>query len=172
MGRIGHNFPPPDQLPIPHDVRPGPGWTQQMLEMADHIGPYRTLLIVERFGGQRIYIPADAEKGKCYGPRGTLRDLIGIAAARKLSQIYRREYLVIPTAGAALRRARRAPLLATVRESEMTITEASLRTRSARTYVSHLINNTREGADDDAPRPRAPGRRSSGQPDLFGDLDE
>ena len=50
MNRPGHNFPPVDQLPIPENVQPGPGWTDQMREMADHIGAYPTMLIVDRYG--------------------------------------------------------------------------------------------------------------------------
>jgi hypothetical protein len=168
MSSIGHNFPPPDRLPIPEDVRPGPGWTDQMLEMADHIGPYRTLQLVERFGGMRIYIPADPERGKVYEGRGSIIDVIGIGAAAKLSAIYRREYLIIPTARYALARARRQALIASARAGRLSIAEAARQFGTSRPYMSELVNNSDEATGHRSARPSA---RSTGQADLFGDED-
>lgn len=89
-------------------VRPGKGWTPQMLEMADHIGAYFTLLISQALGGRQVYIPADFRKNR-------LADIVGEEAARILSRVYGRERIVIPTARAALCAARRAGVLARVR---------------------------------------------------------
>jgi hypothetical protein len=118
-----------------------------MLEMADHIGPYATLLLVERFGGMRIYVPKDYAKGKSYPDRGSIREVVGEEAARKLSQIYCREYLAIPTGRTALARARRAPIIAAVRSGNMTGGDAARMLRVARPYLSHLVNHTAEGTD-------------------------
>jgi len=163
MSKIGHNFPPIDQVPIPEDARPDRSWTEQMLEMAAHIAPYHVLRIVERFGGQQVYISADPA-------RNVFRDLIGASAAATLSHVYRRERLEIPTAKGALFRARRRRLIAQVRANEVTVSEAARMLGTSRTYLSHLVNQTTEGSDDEelvCPRQRDPG-----QMDLFGENDE
>ncbi|HEX4738739.1 MAG TPA: hypothetical protein VH331_14370 [Allosphingosinicella sp.] len=136
-----------EPLPIPRNVQTGAGWTQQMLEMADHIGAYATLLLCDRFGGMRIYITADWLKAKAYPSSGTVRDLIGDEAAQKLSFVYRREYLAIPTARAAVNRARRAPIIAAARSGSLTASEAARLLRTTRPYISHLVHNTDEGMD-------------------------
>jgi hypothetical protein len=46
----------------PRYVRPGKGWTQQMFEMADHIGALSTLLLSQALGGRQVYIPADFQR--------------------------------------------------------------------------------------------------------------
>jgi hypothetical protein len=117
-----------------------------MLEMADHIGPYATLLLVDRFGGMRLYVPADHSKGKVYEGRGSVLELIGEEAARQLSAVYRREYVMIPTARFALARARRAPTLAAVRAGRLSGADAARFLRVSRTYLSHLVNHTDEGS--------------------------
>lgn len=167
MSRIGHNFPPMDGLPIPEDVQPGPGWTDRMVEMADHIGAYRTLLLVERFGGMRIYIPAEYDRGKVYEGKGSIRDVIGEEAAQTLSRVYRREFFQVPTARHAIARARRQGIIASVRARRITASEASRILGTSRTYLSHLVNQTEEGCADGDPPPCP--RTSSSQMDLFGD---
>lgn len=128
-----------DDLPIPMDVRPNRYWTEAMLEMAAHIGPYATLLIVDRCGGNKPYIPLDASIS-------WLTALIGVEKAEIMSRIYGREEVMIPVAGAALRHARRAGILAAVRAKKMSLTEASrIRGMGSRTYVSHLVNHSDEG---------------------------
>lgn len=122
----------------PQHVRIGKGWTEQMIEMADHIGAYRTLLISEHFGGQQVYITADPS-------RSPFLSLVGQSAAETISEVYRRERLIIPTAHAALRSARRAVVLRRVRTKELSKAEAARLLGSARTYVSYLINHTEEG---------------------------
>jgi hypothetical protein len=166
-GGIGHNGAPED-LPIPEDARPGPGWTEQMLEMADHIGAYRTLLLVDRFGGMRIYVPADPERGKSYPGKGSIRDCIGKDAAAKLSEIYRREYLSIPTARNALLRARRAPVLAKALEGEMTISEAARIVGTTRPFASQMVKELGEASEADPASERRRAERRA-QFDMFGD---
>lgn len=133
MTRPGHDFQRAEDLPIPRDVRPGPGWTGQMLEMADHIGAYATMQIVERYGGQVLYISLDPE-------RNVVRDLIGSAATEVLSRVYGRERISIPSARAAVRRAKWQPILAAVRAKELSLNEATKRLGAHRTYLCHLIN--------------------------------
>jgi hypothetical protein len=133
-------LPEPVELTIPRDVAPGPGWSAQMREMAEHIGAYETLLICDRYGGQEIYIPADAS-------RNPFLPLIGAAKARTLSWVYRRDTLAIPTAGYALRYARRAGLMAALRAGRVTVADAARILSLRRDYVSKLLNQTGEGSD-------------------------
>lgn len=165
MTRIGHNFRAVEELPIPEDVRADRHWTETMVEMAAHIGPYRTLLLVDRFGGMRIYVPADWRKGKTYEGIGAIRDVIGDEGARILSDVYRREYLLVPTARAALAAARRAPLIAQIRSGDLSITEGARILGTKRSYLSHLVNHSTEGGGDPGPTTG----RARGQMDLFGD---
>lgn len=147
-------------IPIPEDVRPGPGWTQQMLEMAAHIGAYDTLRVVERFGGRDVYIPVDAE-------RNPMRELLGAEKAEIMSRVYRREMITIPTARSALSRARRAPVIAAIRARRLTVAAAARILHTTRTYVSHLVNTTTEGSDAEPVVLPDPGRRLPGQIEMF-----
>jgi hypothetical protein len=166
MSRIGHNFPPAEELPIPSGVQPGPGWTAQMLEMAAHIGPFLTLKIVERYGGQHLYIAMDPD-------RNVLRGLIGGEAAATMSRIYGREELQIPVARHALSRARRHPILAAARAGEISASEAGRRLRTSRTYIAYLLNDTDEGTDaaPGAPIDEAAAAAHAAQLALFGEDD-
>lgn len=159
-GKIGHNA-RLDDLPIPEDIQPGPGWTEQMLEMSDHIGPYATMLVVERYGGQQIYISADPK-------RNVLRDLIGAAAAATMSHVYRRERLEIPTAKYALARARRRGIIARCRTNELSVSEAARILGTSRTYLSNLVNNSDEATGEEQ-APERSVRRDHGQMHLFGE---
>ncbi len=127
-------------LPIPLDVKPTARWTSQMLEMAAHIGPYATLLFVEAFGGQYIYIPEDASRNRA-------APVIGEEAARILSRIYSCNRLQVPTAKNALAEARRGGVIAAIRSGAMTIQAAVPILGTSRTYLSHLVNHTDEGTD-------------------------
>ncbi len=127
-------------LPIPEDVVPGPGWTEQMVEWANLIGPYQTLRLVEAFGGQEIYVSADPARSK-------FKDVIGIDAAAKIAREYRSCRLLIPTAQLALRRARRAGVIALARRGDLSIARAARMIGTSRPYMSQLVNNTEEGLD-------------------------
>jgi hypothetical protein len=127
-----------DELPIPENVTPGPGWTSQMVEMADHIGPYATLLFVERYGGQQLFFTQSFVDGD-------LARLIGQEAAQTLREVYRGERVLMPTAKQAVAYAKRQPILAAVRAGDLTGQEATRILKTSRTYVSHLLNNTSEG---------------------------
>lgn len=125
-------------LPIPHDAAPGPGWCPFMREMADHIGAYHTLVIVEALGGRKVYVPADAA-------RSPFLPLVGMEKARLLSWVYRRETLELPTGGYALARARRGCILASVREGALTVSQAARILGVRRDYASRLVSRTDEG---------------------------
>lgn len=109
-----------------------------MREMAAHIGARATLSVVDRFGGESLYIPADPTKNP-------LLPLIGADKARALSWVYRRETLAIPTARYALARVRRAGVLAAVRSGHMTVAEAARVLGVRRDYASKLVNQSDEG---------------------------
>lgn len=148
------------ELPIPEDVQPTRLWTGQMLEMAVHIGPYATLLLVDRLGGQFILIPKDPARNRMVGVIGPEKNEI-------VSRIYGGEYLSIPMGTAALNEARRAPVIAAIRAGKLTIQAAVPILRLKRATISHLVNHSDEGTgtvqDIVLPSPR----RDARQLDLF-----
>lgn len=164
MTKLAHDFAGAAALPLPDEIRPGPGWTEQMLEMADHIGAKATLQFVERFGGHKIYIPADPHNGKI---AGTIRDAIGAHATAILCRVYRREYIEVPAARYALARARRHAVIAAVRAGDISVMDAALILKTRRTYLSFLVNQTDEGLPSDG-APHRSAHRMPGQMDLFG----
>jgi len=129
-----------DALPIPADVSVGPGWTEQMQEMADHIGAFDTLQLVARFGGQRIWMPKDVKISP-------FADFLGDDAIATLAHVYGGNWYWVPVGRTALARARRAPVLAAVRAREMTGAAAAKLLGTSRTYLAHLVNATDEGSD-------------------------
>lgn len=146
-------------LPIPEDVRVGPHWSSQMVELADHIGPYQTLLLIEAFGGQRARVPIDPE-------RNPFRAVLSEEAARTISHVYAAELFWVPTGRAALAAARRAPVIASVRAGTMTGEEATRLLGTSRRYLGQLVNQTDEGV---GAKP-LPGRRRQSDPrqiDMF-----
>ncbi|MCC7097247.1 MAG: hypothetical protein IT472_08720 [Thermomonas sp.] len=151
-----------EELPIPQDAGPTKKWTEQMLELAAHIGPYATLLLVDRVGGQKITVPMDPARNR-------LRQVVGDEAAAVLSRVYGANELLIPVARAALNEARRGAVIAAIREKRLTIAEAAPILRTSTRYVSFLVNHTEEGKRDRAWEPtriraRAPDPR---QLDMF-----
>lgn len=149
-----------DDLPIPIDVQPTGRWTKQMLEMAAHIGPWRTLTFCDRFGGQDIAIPVEE-------PSPRIAAAIGDEGAAILQRIYGRETFSVPVARAALNEARRSGIINAIRAGRMTIGAAIPILGSSRTYISHLVNHPR--SDDplvlNGPKARYVDPR---QIDLFG----
>lgn len=166
MSRIGHNFAAAGELPIPEDVQVTSLWPPLLVEMAAHLGPYCTLLLADALGGRRIYIPADADRGKSYDGIGSLTDILGSAGARILSDIYGREYLDLPKARAALAEARRGPIIAQIRAGEMTVAEGAIRLDTTRQNLSRLINRGDQAQLGGTAR-RIAG--AAGQLDMFGE---
>ncbi|KKC27421.1 hypothetical protein [Sphingomonas sp. SRS2] len=150
-------------LPIPEDVVPGPGWTEQMVEWANLIGPYATLRIVEKFGGEEVYISADPERSR-------FKDIIGLDRAALICREYRSCRLLIPVASHALRRARRAGVVAAARSGGLSIARAARMIGTSRSYMSELVNNTGEGLDA---KPFVAARSvDTRQMDMFGEEPE
>jgi hypothetical protein len=149
-------------LPIPLDVQPGKYWTEVMLELSAHIGPYATLVLVDALGGTDPYIPVCTVDSK-YAP------IIGEEKAAILHKVYGLERLQLPVAGDALRHARRAGVLAAIRAGDLTLTEAAkIRDMGSRAYISYLLNHTGEGTEAKALAVQ-PGRLGSRQLALFND---
>lgn len=148
-----------DELPIPADARVTKKWTEQMREMAAHIGAYRTLLVVDALGGQSIYIPASPARGR-------LAEVIGEEGAAIMSRIYGCNRIRVPVGRAALHEARRGGVIAAIREKRMTIGEAVPILGTSRSYLSHLVNATDEG-DDAAPYVPTRSRHDPRQLDMF-----
>ncbi len=129
-----------EDLPLPDDVRVGPGWTDQMREMADHIGARPTLLIIAARGGEQVYVSQDPG-------RSPFRDIITGQAAATIAHVYGGNRLLVPIGRAALARARRAGVLAAVRAGGLTGADAARILGTSRTYLAHLVNQTDEGRD-------------------------
>lgn len=130
--------PQPEDLPIPEDIAPGPGWAPIMHEMAAHIGAPAVLRLVAQFGGLRLYVPMQPEGWHIAG-------LIGAEKAAILSRVFGREMLVLPTARYALDHARRAGVIAAVRAGQLSLSRAAWILRINRAYVSRLAARTSEG---------------------------
>jgi len=127
-----------DQFPIPHDAQADPRWPPLMLDIAAHIGPYATLLIVDAFGGQDVYVPIDGSTNK-------FRELIGPERADIMSHVYGRENLAIPLGTSQLHKARRAGIVAACREGRMTISDGAAMIPMRRGHLSRLVNHSDEG---------------------------
>ncbi len=151
-----------EDLPIPRDVAATMRWPDQLVEMADHIGAFHALRVVERFGGQKIYVAADPE-------RNCLRDILDARLTRIMSHVYGRQEIDLPVARHALTEARRAPVIASVRNGDMTVAEAARILGTARTYVSQLVNRSQE-AEGAAPL-RRPSLRAPRQIEMFAPSD-
>jgi hypothetical protein len=136
-----------DDLPIPTDVRETTRWTEQMREMAAHIGPYRTLLVIDSLGGQVIDIPSDPAANR-------LASVIGDEGAAIMSRIYGGNRLTVPVGRAALNEARRAGVVAAVRAKQITASEGAMIARTSRSYFSFLVNSTVEGQEAEPYIPR------------------
>lgn len=153
-----------DDLPIPADARVTVKWTEQMREMAAHIGAYRTLQIVDALGGQVIEVPANPAVNR-------LAQVIGEEGATIMSQIYGRNVLRVPVGRAALHEARRAGVIAAIREKKMTIADAVPILKTSRSYLSHLVNGTSEGVEA-APHVPQRSRHDPRQLDMFTPRDD
>lgn len=153
-----------DELPIPADVPVTRKWTEQMREMAAHIGAYRTLLIVDTLGGQEIEVPINPERNR-------LAQVIGDEGAAIMSRIYGRNKLRVPVARAALDEARRAGIIAAIRAGKMTIGEAVPILKTSRNYLSHLVNSTAEG-EEVAPYLPKRSRHDPRQLEMFAQPDD
>lgn len=153
----GGALPRLDELPIPADVRPGPGWTGQMHEMAAHIGAYATLALIAAHGGDKLRVPMAAS-------RIPFADVLTPAQCATFARVYGGNELQLPVARHAVDRARRAVVIAAIRADKITITEAVRIIGSSRTYISHLVNHTDEGRKGSA---FAAARALPVQGDLF-----
>jgi hypothetical protein len=150
-----------EDIPIPPDAKPHASWPPTMLEMAAHIGPYHTLLIVDAFAGQEVYIPVDAS-------RSPFTSIVGSEKAAILSHVYGRERLPIPVGRNSILRARRQGVIALIREKRISVKEAAAILRMKRSYLSYLVNQTDEGTDSQA-TPLLERPRDHRQLEMFGE---
>lgn len=158
---MNDDLPTIDELPIPEDVQISDKWSEQMVEMAGHIGAYQTLRLLEHYGGQQLSFTKELVEGD-------LAELLGAEAAQTLRKIYLGERVQLPTGKNAIAFAKRQPVLAAVRSGDLTGQDATKILKTSRTYVSHLINDTLEGTGV-VPPPQFR-RRRRGDPrqiDLF-----
>ncbi|ARR54776.1 hypothetical protein HY78_15700 [Rhizorhabdus wittichii DC-6] len=121
-----------------------------MRELAEYIGAANVLLLCDRFGGQAIYIPARRPSKPHH-----VAKLIGEDAFQILIEKFASCRLQIATAHAAIRRAKRASVIAAARAGQISISTAAIIIGSSRPYTSELVNNSTEGfAINPGPLPR------------------
>lgn len=140
----------PEDLPIPHDVRVHENWPPFLAEMADHIGAYDTLRVVDAFAGRDVYFPMDVE-------RSPFTQVIGREQASILSHVYGRERLPIPAGYDILCHAKRQSIIATIRAGRLNVARGASILRVSRRYLSRLVNQTDDGvgyAPIEIPEPR------------------
>ena len=152
-----------DDIPIPENASVTGLWPEQMIEMADHIGAYHTLRVIAEFGGQQVDIAKSPE-------RNVLRAVLDARLTRIMSAVYGGNELELPVGRPALNEARRASLIASVRNADMTVREAARIAGTARTYMSRLVNHTQEGIG--SPPLRRISRHDPRQIDLFRPTDQ
>lgn len=121
-----------DELPIPADVSVGTGWSPLMVEIADHIGAYAALKLIERHGGEHYRISRASR-------RNPFADAIGEAAATIFCEAFHGEKIDLPTGRDAIWRARARPVLARVRAGDLTIADAARILRVGRTRIHALL---------------------------------
>lgn len=136
-----------DDLPIPETACVTAKWTEQMREMAAHIGAYRTLLIIDTLGGQEISIPSDPAANR-------MAAIIGDQGATIMSRIYGGNRFWVPVGRSALNEARRGGVIAAIREKMMTIAEGASILKTSRSYLGYLVNKTDEGQEVEPYVPR------------------
>lgn len=128
-----------NDLPIPSEAQVQDFWPDQLKELADFVGPYHALRIVDRLGGRQVRIPTERVEGSVF------RQALPREVADELTQAYAGCEMELPVARSALDYARRQPLIAAVRAGKITVRTAAIILGSARTYVSQLVNRTDEG---------------------------
>jgi len=129
-----------EDLPIPSDVQPTRLWTGQMLEMAAHIGPHATLLLIDRLGGQAFRVPMDPGRNR-------MITIIGEPKARIMSRVYGGNHIQLPRGRAAVDEARRGPIIAAIRAGGLTIADGVAILRTTRTRLSWIVNHSDEGQE-------------------------
>ncbi|WDF73506.1 hypothetical protein [Novosphingobium sp. KACC 22771] len=152
----------PDDIPIPTDVQAHENWAPIMLDMAAHIGPYSTLLLVDAFAGQNVYVSRNPDKNPFI-------EIVGADKAAIITQVYCRERLQIPSGRRELLRARRQGIVAAVRERLMTASEGAAILRMPRRHFTRLLNKTDEGLECQ-PLVLKP-RKDPRQLDMFSETD-
>ncbi|HEX7820664.1 MAG TPA: hypothetical protein VF463_08590 [Sphingobium sp.] len=148
-----------DDWPIPEDAQADPKWPPIMLDMAAHIGPYATLLIVDAFAGQEVYVSKDPA-------RSPFSDIIGADKAETMAHVYGVERLRIPGGRMPLLKARRAGILAACRAKKMSVDEGAAILRMPRRHLRHIVNHTQEALTA-TPMVLLPRARDARQLDMF-----
>lgn len=145
-------------LPIPPDARVTRKWPPQMVEMADHIGAWHTLRLIDAKGGEQVRVPLDPE-------RSPFRGILDAPLVRIMARVYGGNELELPVGRAVLNEARRAPVLASVRKGDITVRAAAKILGTSRTYMSELVNRTAEASG--AEPLRRPARGDDRQIEMF-----
>ena len=129
-----------DDFPIPEDVKADPKWPPIMLDMAAHVGAHATLLIVDTYAGQEVYVPLDVT-------RSPFRDIVDEQRVATMAHVFGRQRIRIPAGRLQLDKARRAGIVAAIRADKMTISEGAAIIRMPRRHMETLIKKTDEATD-------------------------
>lgn len=129
-----------DELPIPEDATAGLGWSPLMLEIADHIGPYATLKLLDALGGEHIRVSGTAAQ------RELLAAAIGAVKSTVFQNAFRGCKLDLPVARYAMLRAKGRPVLQAVAQRELKIADAARILGVGRTRVHDLLSELQRPA--------------------------
>lgn len=138
LGRL--HLPRLSDIPIPPNIRPDESWPPSLVEVADHVGAYNALLLVERFGGDRFRVASDYK----------LSPLFAIWPPSVVEHFhfnFAHELFWVPTAKTALNRARRGAVLAAVRAGTLTGNDAAVILETSRRQVGTMLHYYGEGLD-------------------------
>lgn len=119
-------------------------------EFVAQVGLEKTLRVVERCNGRRVYMPDQPE------PTHWLSELIGQADAVKLARLCGSNFVVMPRAVQALRRMRNRELVAA--REQISVNEAIHRFGLSRRSVQTIV------ADERKRQPGAAGDQPANQP--------
>jgi len=125
-------------IPIPRDAMIDPCWPELLADIADRIGAYEALLIVDAFAGRELYIPLDPLRSPFVG-------LIRMKSVIAMANAYGRERLPIPTGSETILKAKRQGIIASIRAGGLNVVQGARILRMARRHVSRLVNQTDEG---------------------------
>lgn len=123
-----------DDLPIPEDATIGVGWSPFMVELADHIGAYATLKLLDALGGESIRVSGTEAQRELFAAA------IGAEKAAAFQSAFKGCKLDLPVARDAIVRAKSKPVLQAVAQEKLNTVDAARILRVARTRIWTLLN--------------------------------
>lgn len=143
-------------LPIPEDAVVDETWCETMRTMAEYIGAYDTLRLVDALGGLNVRFALNPR------PNSRVVQAVGMDLARRIGQFYNDNKMNLPVGHKALKRARLRPILTKVRTGEMSTQEAAILTRLTRNCISNYVRKGYDRLPGELPK-----RKDDRQFDMF-----